>query len=69
MENERSLISTDISVAKQLIFKKDINADAKKLKQLMKYLGPAFVVSVAYIDPENFATNISGGSEFGYVLI
>lgn len=69
MENERSLISTDVSVAKQLIFKKDINADAKKLKQLMKYLGPAFVVSVAYIDPGNFATNISGGSEFGYALI
>ena len=36
---------------------------------LIKYLGPAFVVSVAYIDPGNFATNISGGSRFGYSLI
>lgn len=69
MENERTLISTDVSVAKQLILKKGLNADARKLKQLMKYLGPAFVVSVAYIDPGNFATNISGGSEFGYALI
>lgn len=37
--------------------------------QLFKYLGPAFIVSVAYIDPGNFATNISGGSQFNYTLI
>lgn len=40
-----------------------------RLKQLSKYIGPAFVVSVAYIDPGNFATNISGGSNFSYNLI
>lgn len=38
-------------------------------RQLLKFLGPAFVVSVAYIDPGNFATNISGGSKFNYSLI
>lgn len=38
-------------------------------RQLLKFLGPAFVVSVAYVDPGNFATNISGGSYFGYALI
>jgi len=32
-------------------------------------LGPAFVAAVAYVDPGNFATNISGGSEFGYLLL
>jgi manganese transport protein len=32
-------------------------------------LGPAFIVSVAYIDPGNFATNISGGSIFNYSLL
>ncbi|MEA4932822.1 MAG: Nramp family divalent metal transporter [Lawsonibacter sp.] len=37
--------------------------------KLIQYLGPAFVVSVAYIDPGNFATNISGGSRFNYALI
>ncbi len=37
--------------------------------QLLQYLGPAFIVSVAYIDPGNFATNISGGSKFNYTLI
>ena len=32
-------------------------------------LGPAFVAAVAYIDPGNFATNITAGSRFGYLLI
>lgn len=41
----------------------------RKLRTLMRYLGPAFVVSVAYIDPGNFATNISGGSIFNYNLL
>ena len=33
------------------------------------YFGPAFVASVAYIDPGNFATNIEGGARFGYKLL
>jgi len=33
------------------------------------FLGPAFVASIAYMDPGNFATNIAAGSEFGYALI
>lgn len=40
-----------------------------KFRTLMKFLGPAFIVSVAYIDPGNFATNISGGSKFNYSLV
>jgi manganese transport protein len=40
-----------------------------KIKTLLKFLGPAFIVSVAYIDPGNFATNISGGSQFNYNLV
>lgn len=36
---------------------------------LLKFLGPAFIVSVAYIDPGNFGTNISGGSEYNYSLV
>lgn len=42
---------------------------SKKIKQLLSFLGPAFIVSVAYVDPGNFATNISGGSIFSYNLI
>lgn len=41
----------------------------KRLKLLSRFLGPAFIVSVAYVDPGNFATNISGGSIFDYSLI
>src|SRR6266478_4488859 len=37
--------------------------------QMWTYFGPAFVASVAYIDPGNFATNIEGGSRFGYSLL
>ncbi len=33
------------------------------------FLGPAFIAAVAYIDPGNFATNISGGAQFGYLLL
>lgn len=42
---------------------------SRRLKQISKFLGPAFIVSVAYVDPGNFATNISGGSIFNYNLI
>ncbi|HZK71926.1 MAG TPA: Nramp family divalent metal transporter [Clostridia bacterium] len=38
-------------------------------KNFVKYLGPAFIVSVAYIDPGNFATNICAGSQFNYNLV
>ena len=37
--------------------------------RLLPFLGPAFVACVAYIDPGNFATNIQGGAEFGYLLL
>jgi manganese transport protein len=32
-------------------------------------LGPAFVASVAYVDPGNFATNFAGGAQYGYQLV
>jgi manganese transport protein len=37
--------------------------------RILPYLGPAFIASVAYIDPGNFATNIAGGSRYGYTLL
>ena len=37
--------------------------------RMWSYFGPAFVASIAYIDPGNFVTNIQGGSEFGYKLL
>jgi len=40
-----------------------------RLTRLMPFLGPAFIASVAYVDPGNFATNIQGGAQFGYMLV
>jgi len=37
--------------------------------RLLPFMGPAFVASVAYIDPGNFATNIQAGAQFGYMLL
>jgi manganese transport protein len=36
---------------------------------LLPFLGPAFIACVAYIDPGNFATNVAGGSKYGYTLV
>src|SRR5690349_12810970 len=38
-------------------------------RRLWPFLGPAFVACVAYVDPGNFATNIAGGSKYGYKLL
>ncbi len=40
-----------------------------RLRGVVALLGPAFVASVAYIDPGNFATNFSAGAKFGYTLV
>jgi manganese transport protein len=37
--------------------------------RILPFLGPAFIACIAYIDPGNFATNIAGGSRFGYRLV
>ena len=37
--------------------------------RILPFLGPAFIACVAYIDPGNFATNVAGGSKFGYQLV
>lgn len=42
---------------------------ALKRGEMWRYFGPAFIASIAYIDPGNFATNIVGGSRFGYSLL
>ena len=34
----------------------------------MPFLGPAFIASIAYVDPGNFATNMASGAQFGYAL-
>ncbi|MFA6801696.1 MAG: Nramp family divalent metal transporter [Acholeplasmataceae bacterium] len=46
-----------------------INQDKNWVKRLFAFVGPAYLVSIGYMDPGNWATDIAGGSEFGYKLI
>ncbi len=48
-----------------------VNVTDKKgfMKKLLAFIGPAYLVSVGYMDPGNWATDIAGGSQFGYKLI
>src|SRR3990172_4097232 len=39
------------------------------LRKLLAFAGPAYLVSVGYMDPGNWATDIAGGSRYGYTLI
>jgi manganese transport protein len=40
-----------------------------RLRATLTMLGPAFVAAIAYVDPGNFATNVQGGAQFGYLLL
>lgn len=48
-----------------------LSGQSKKgvIARLLPFLGPAFIASVAYVDPGNYATNIQGGAQFGYTLL
>jgi manganese transport protein len=46
-----------------------INGKVKGIRALLPFLGPAFIASIAYVDPGNFATNIQSGARFGYKML
>ncbi|MGN6816358.1 MAG: Nramp family divalent metal transporter [Solirubrobacterales bacterium] len=48
---------------------RSLEGHQRGLRRVWPFLGPAFIAAVAYIDPGNFATNISGGAKFGYLLL
>jgi manganese transport protein len=41
----------------------------RKWRRMLSFFGPAYLVSVGYMDPGNWATDLAGGSQFGYKLI
>ena len=45
------------------------NLSKPKWRRILSYFGPAYLVSVGYMDPGNWATDLQGGSQFGYKLI
>ncbi len=47
----------------------DTTKPRKGIKRLLAYIGPAYLVSVGYMDPGNWATDLQGGAQFGYQLI
>ncbi len=47
----------------------DTTQQTSKFRKLFSFLGPAYLVSVGYMDPGNWATDIAGGSKYGYALI
>ena len=47
----------------------DTTKPRKGLRKILPYLGPAYLVSVGYMDPGNWATDLQGGAQFGYKLI
>jgi manganese transport protein len=47
----------------------DVQAPKVKWRQILAFFGPAYLVSVGYMDPGNWATDLAGGSKFGYKLI
>lgn len=47
----------------------DTTAPRKGWRRVLAYIGPAYLVSVGYMDPGNWATDLQGGAKFGYQLI
>ena len=47
----------------------DVNKGTGKWRKIFAFFGPAYLVSVGYMDPGNWATDLAGGSKFGYTLI
>src|SRR6202046_5426391 len=58
---ERSLPEVHSSVS--------ISRSPVSWRRLLGFLGPGFLISVGYMDPGNWATDIAGGSQFGYTLL
>src|ERR1700745_3158812 len=47
----------------------DISRKKAGWKKAFAFFGPAYLVSVGYMDPANWATDLAGGSQFGYSLL
>jgi manganese transport protein len=60
-QHEKSLSDVHESV--------EIIKDKSKIKKVLSFFGPAYLISVGYMDPGNWATDLAGGSQFGYALL
>ena len=46
-----------------------VSRSGNPLRRLMAFVGPGYLVAVGYMDPGNWATDLAGGSAFGYTLL
>jgi len=56
-------------LAKNIFLKDTTSTRRPKWRRVLSFFGPAYLVSVGYMDPGNWATDLAGGSQFGYQLI
>jgi manganese transport protein len=61
--------NTSLSEVNQSVETDDTDSSKPLWKRLLAFIGPAYLISVGYMDPGNWATDIAGGSKFGYQLI
>ncbi|MBQ0138930.1 MAG: Nramp family divalent metal transporter [Kurthia sp.] len=47
----------------------DLTKKKTTIKRILGFFGPAYLISVGYMDPGNWATDLAGGSQFGYALL
>jgi manganese transport protein len=48
---------------------RSLTGERRGIRAVLPFLGPAFIAAVAYVDPGNFATNMAGGAQYGYMLL
>ncbi|MBC7587116.1 MAG: Nramp family divalent metal transporter, partial [Chitinophagaceae bacterium] len=63
---QQNLIDNSLSDVHETV---DTTKPRKGIKRFLAYIGPAYLVSVGYMDPGNWATDLQGGAQFGYKLI
>src|SRR5882724_8514989 len=63
------MMATRIETGDRALRHGELVLQGQRRFRLLPFLGPAFIACVAYIDPGNFATNIAGGSKYGYTLV
>jgi len=67
---EKAVSAADAKTLKSAFETLDgVDGGKSRLSRLLPFLGPAFIASVAYVDPGNFATNIQAGAQYGYLLL
>jgi manganese transport protein len=66
IEYKRAQVAEDRTVSAA---RDAMNGKVKGIRALLPFLGPAFIASIAYVDPGNFATNIQSGALFGYKML